>query len=81
MLSAFLVGIMHVNNSSSLLIARICSVPNEKNSEGGSGFLRACDKICAASISLSVTNVAGMSMSCGKGSIVCTIRSALVLVM
>ena len=70
-----------MNNSASLLITRICSVPNERNDDCGAEFLRDSANIRAAVVALSVADVSGMFMSCRKNSTVCAICSALVLVM
>ena len=74
-------GMVHWKSSASLLTARICSVPSVMNGEAGIGLRRASASMRAAVIALSVDDVAGIIMSCGKNSTVRAIRSALVFVM
>ena len=59
-------GMVHLNNSVSLARARIWLVPRERKGDAGAGLLSASASTLAAFVALSIADVAGMSILCGK---------------
>ena len=72
--------IVQVKSSESCCSACIWASPNVLNGDTGAGLRSALANMLAALAALSVDEVAGMSMSCGKKSTVRAIHSALVFV-
>ena len=74
------IGAAALKISASLLSARICSSPSDGNGDAGAGFISVLVSNRATSAALSADKLLGISMLCGKNSIVCAIRFALVFV-
>ena len=79
-LSAGTRGMDAEKRSESVRRALVYSVPKIRNGEAGAGCRSALASILAASAALSLDNVAGMAMSCGKKATVRAMRSARFLV-
>ena len=73
-------GMVVLNRSDSWRMARICLLPNERKGDAGAGCRSASASILAASAALSVDEVVGILMACGKNSTVRAMRSARVFV-
>ena len=73
-------GMVHWKRSESCWRVGIWSLPNEISGDVSAGLKSSSVNILAELVTLSVDDVAVMSMSRGKNSTVCAIRSALVIV-